>query len=373
MSIKSIKFLLIIFFAVCFHSYGQITIGTKSPPNNGALLHLKQNDNSGENANSGLLLPRVNLKTKDQLYPMFNPGDPLYTESEKILHTGLTVYNLTNDPAADLCPGPYYWSSSIWERLWEPCISPVSIICSDVYATGYMNIDMSTTTPIVQIPYTLSSGSSFSLPATIIGAHENITATIEAQTLNSQTGFIDVKFSGIPTTMMDKVPFSINIAGSTCSIYLSVMIPPSACPDGLVTRAFVFQQGTKWYVLTPDGNYNGNRVAQTIECNTEEEALRHPEALQYCSNKIDSRCISLFDRTGTQVGVWLNMTSSSSAWLNGITQATGGCIEWLIFYEGARIREYPSNKNVGAVNVINGRGYFGYTSQTATMTTKQLR
>lgn len=372
MGVKKVKLVIVLLFICLLNSYGQVTIGSGSKPNPGSLLDLKQNDNINENSYGGLLLPRVYLKMKDQLYPMFESNDPTYTDSEKLLHTGLVVYNLATETAEDLCPGPYAWTGNVWQRLLKkPCTSPVSINCTDVYVTGYMNINMNTTTPIAQIPYTLSSGSSHTLSAATIGTYEDIVASVETQTLTS-SGNIEVKFSGAPKSVMDKVPFSINITGNTCSIFLSVMTPPSACPDGRTTRAFVFQQGSKWYVLTANGNYNGNRVAETIECDTEEEALRHPEAFQYCSNDPGNRCISLFGRDGVQIGVWLNMTGSSSTWLGGIAQATAGCSEWVKFHEGSTITDL-NNKRVGAVNVTNGRGYFGYTSQVAKMSTKGLR
>jgi hypothetical protein len=558
-----------------------VTIGSGLDPGEGNLLDLKQNDNLEENAKSGLLLPRVNLVVKDELHPMFSSGDPLYTEGEKIMHTGLLIYNLTSDATEDLCPGPYVWSGSTWIRLWESCSffdflcetisnnkyskpegevfssansinynsnieveitankiysygnglsilvtpqkiqkaasesfyfyvqsdgttpsgtyelslsdlneilgtsipssctitveiltttfsidcanvfttatvnsemnktvqipytvsnvpytipagnigsavnnivpsiaseqilttktgyitvtlqgsptspgstlvpiaigntscsvtvnvsSPMSIICGNVYTTGYFGIDMSATsaTSIARIPYTLSS-SSYSLPAGEIGTYGSITAYVEAQTLSAPSGYITVKFSGTPTSTLDKVPFSINVAGNTCSIYLSVIKPPADCTDGTSARAFVFQQGAKWYVVTTKGVYNSVSVAQTVECDSEEEALGHKDALQYCGTLNTNRCIRLFYRDGTFAGN-VFMSSRSAGWLGGIAEGNTGCWASIIAYSGSRIQSTTYGIGyLGAINLSGGVGYLGVTTATATLTTNALR
>lgn len=367
-------FLIVLLFAPTISIHSQITIGSGYPPRPGTLLELKKNENNGANADKGILLPRVKLKVKNQLYPMFDENDQTYTDNEKRIHTGLMVYNLTNNLFEDLCPGPYVWDGKVWDRLWKPCSDAFKVICTDVYVTGYVDRDMSVTTPIVQIPYEISGmmQGSYIVPAGTIGSYGNVVAEIDQHILTSPTGFINVKFSGIPTTIEDLLPFSIQIANSTCSIYLSTIKPPSDCSDGTTARGFVFEQNSKWYVVT-SGIYNNYKVAQTIQCDTEEEALSHPEALQYCGDKNTNRCVRLFKRDGTLVGD-INMTTRSSGWLGGILEFYLGCQMNIIAYSGSRIEciEFGGGY-LGAVNVSGGRGYLGFTSQIATLSTKPLR
>ncbi|MDR2949755.1 MAG: hypothetical protein LBV71_11160 [Prevotella sp.] len=367
-------FLFVLLLASTMSIYSQVTIGSDSPPRPGALLELKINENDRANANKGILLPRVNLKVKNQLYPMFDENDQTYTDSEKKIHTGLMVYNMTNSLLEDLCPGPYIWDGNNWDRLWKPCSDAFKIECTNIYVTGYIDKDMSATTPVVQIPYKISGTmqGTYTVPAGTIGSYGNVVAKVEKQTLTSTSGFINVKFSGAPTVIEDLIPFSIQIANSTCSIYLSTIKPPSDCPDGTTARGFVFEQNSKWYVVT-SGIYNNYKVAQTIQCDTEEEALSHPEALQYCGDKNDNRCVRLFKRDGTHAGN-VNMTTRSSGWLEGILEFYLGCQMNIIAYSGSRIQCIEFGRGyIGAVNVSGGRGYLGFTSQIATMSTKPLR
>lgn len=370
---------MLFFIPATVFTHSQVVIGSDHPPRKGALLELKKDENTGANADKGLLLPRVKLKVKDQLYPMFDENDQRYTDSEKEIHIGLIVYNLTNSLSADLCPGPYVWDGDIWNRLWEPCSNPFSIKCTDIYVTGYVDKDMSNTTPIIQIPYQISGTmqGTYVIPAGIIGRYGNVEAEVEEHTLTSPSGLINVKFSGTPTYIEDLVPFSIEIANSTCSIYLSTIKPPADCPNGSTARGFVFTQDSKWYVVT-SGTYNGYTVARTIQCDTEEEALSHPEALQYCGNLNNGRCVRLFKRDGELAGD-INMTTRSSGWLGGILEFYLGCQMNIIAYSGSRIQciEFGVGGGggyIGAVNIdSDGKGYLGFTSKTATMSTKPLR
>jgi hypothetical protein len=371
--------LLVLFLSVTIvNTYGQVVIGSENPPKQGVLLELKKNENQGVNSDKGVLLPRVKLKLKDQLYPMFDENDQAYTDSEKKIHTGLMVYNLTKNQLEGLCPGPYVWNGGAWDRLWEPCSDAFKIECTDIYVTGYVDKEMSVTTPVVKVPYEITgtlAGGSYVLPAARIGSHGNIVAEIEEQTLTSSTGYINVKFSGVPTAVEDLIPFSIEIANSTCSIYLSTIQPPSDCTDGTTARAFVFTQDSKWYVVT-SGTYNGYTVARTIQCDTEEEALSHPDALQYCGDKVGNRCMRLFKRDGSHAAN-MNMTTRSSGWLGGILEYYTGCQMNIIAYSGSRIECIEFNGGsggyLGAVNLSGGRGYLGFTTKVATMSTKPLR
>lgn len=105
----------------------QVTIGSNIDPNKGSLLDLKERNPSSGNTNAtrGLLLPRIELKNKTNLYPMFetSPGSNTPTidyqgENKDIQdagHTGLMIYNLNR--CNGFGKGTYYWNGTSWEPL----------------------------------------------------------------------------------------------------------------------------------------------------------------------------------------------------------------------------------------------------------------
>ncbi|MDR0371668.1 MAG: hypothetical protein LBH80_07460 [Prevotellaceae bacterium] len=124
----NILLLLAVFLCVGATTRAQVSIGTAEAPVAGALLQLKEKKNvlnDSLNAYKGLLLPRVTLSDKNQLFPMFlaNPDNPASgpnttyasdkTKLDKI-HTGLVVYNLTEDKSKDLCLGLNQWNGKEW-------------------------------------------------------------------------------------------------------------------------------------------------------------------------------------------------------------------------------------------------------------------
>ncbi|MBK5722803.1 hypothetical protein JGH11_18180 [Dysgonomonas sp. Marseille-P4677] len=112
--------------------YSQITIGSGISPTSGALLDIKQTDQSSANSTKGLMLPRVNLTDITNLYPMFEPqttsphpdyDDPVKKQKQDQMHLGLIVYNM-NTVHPHICPGVYVWTENIWRRLPKPCFDP---------------------------------------------------------------------------------------------------------------------------------------------------------------------------------------------------------------------------------------------------------
>ncbi|MDR0506927.1 MAG: hypothetical protein LBH32_08970 [Dysgonamonadaceae bacterium] len=94
--------------------YQQITVGIGLPPVKGALLDIKDRTPDSNNVTAtkgGLLLPRVKLKAKDNLRPFIQPGTSGWQELAR-KHTGLTVYNLTND--SYFIQGVYVWNGEKW-------------------------------------------------------------------------------------------------------------------------------------------------------------------------------------------------------------------------------------------------------------------
>lgn len=127
---KKILFFLISGFCLFLHTQAQVTIGSNIVPNKGALLDIKSQDGDVNNvtATKGLGVPRVALRKIKQLYPMFSttPTSDIstaeYTTGKTTIdlaHTGLVVYNITIDPAADnlLDVGLYTWDGTQWVTL----------------------------------------------------------------------------------------------------------------------------------------------------------------------------------------------------------------------------------------------------------------
>lgn len=104
----------------------QVTIGADKAPVEGAILQLKMDDNISENSKKGLILPRVNLQDKNNLFPMFEAdgndyklGGIVYSKTDEDLkHIGLAIYNTNfclNQTGHS--NGPYIWNGNQWQSL----------------------------------------------------------------------------------------------------------------------------------------------------------------------------------------------------------------------------------------------------------------
>lgn len=127
----------------------QISIGTTETPVKGALLQLKTTEgitDGSANANKGLMLPRVSLSEKGELFPMFlkdreNPNSGRsseYDQNKASLdkdHAGLTVYNMNEDYEKDLCLGVNIWDGKIWNCLIYPKYG-YEMMCNSVEVHG---------------------------------------------------------------------------------------------------------------------------------------------------------------------------------------------------------------------------------------------
>lgn len=104
----------------------QITIGSVAKPTEGALLQLKENEEVSANSNRGLLLPKVKLTSKNNLFPMFEtaPGSGVAAdnyknsdkEAEDMKHTGLIVYSSDNCDGI-ITQGVHIWNGKEWMPL----------------------------------------------------------------------------------------------------------------------------------------------------------------------------------------------------------------------------------------------------------------
>lgn len=121
MNIRFNLILYIIFSLVLFASLrasAQITIGMLEEPVQGALLDLKTQTSdvtTNANSNKGLALPRVNLVDLNLLRPMFDTDEEALDVTNMMTHTGLMVYNLTDDPDRHLLEGVYIWDGEKWD------------------------------------------------------------------------------------------------------------------------------------------------------------------------------------------------------------------------------------------------------------------
>jgi hypothetical protein len=91
--------------------HAQVNIGTVELPADGAMLQLKSitgATSGGKNAEEGLLLPRVALISHTSLEPAVTGA----TDEEMKEHTGLVVYNLTEDTY--LTKGLAVWNGTQW-------------------------------------------------------------------------------------------------------------------------------------------------------------------------------------------------------------------------------------------------------------------
>ncbi len=111
----------------------QVTIGSADPPVKGALLQLKENESLNENSTKGLILPRVQLSDKENLFPMFSDTDPDYADpghkaEQDKLHVGLVVYN--TNTCLPFGKGVFVWNGQRWTAISKPGIEGYSTIAS---------------------------------------------------------------------------------------------------------------------------------------------------------------------------------------------------------------------------------------------------
>jgi hypothetical protein len=351
----------------------QVTIGSLIDPNEGALLDLKEDANPGINSTQGVLLPRVGLITLDRLYPMFAQGDVNYTGTQKEIHTGLVVYNLTTDFAKGLCPGPYIWDGKQWIRSWEDCKEPIlNVICPSTMPVVNGKIGIAINAQ-VSIPYTVT-GAPYSATGGSVGNINGVTATIpNPLVLPVGSGNITVTISGTPTkTGFMTLPVTID--GHSCNIQLDIInnvINPSTCPDSPGYALVAYASPTEWYVLGVGELTGTNGIRYEVAeafgpFATEDEALRDPRAHQMCSSVTQFRCVQIFNRAG-KLQYRYTFNSISVDFLNNIlTNNTASCAATIHMSPGNPIQVHnPNNESqIYAVGILirNSRKYLGAVS-----------
>ncbi|MBK5721464.1 hypothetical protein JGH11_11325 [Dysgonomonas sp. Marseille-P4677] len=246
--LQYISIMMLIFMFV-FHSsplFSQVSIGATEEPAKGSLLQLKNIENiigGDANANKGLLLPRINLTNKYELYPMFlkDKGNPLSGPDENYssnkneldkIHTGLVVYNMNEDYEKDLCLGINVWDGEKWECMYYPRygyeMSCNSVQVHGVYWKGRV-LDASN-----KITLKIIANDAKAIGKTYYIQTEEVDGvkffgqgeiTYDALTTTGQT--ITLQGKGIPTDREIKY-FTLtanNISGTTCNAKVYVVIP----------------------------------------------------------------------------------------------------------------------------------------------------
>jgi len=122
---------LISFLFPCSISLAQVTIGNREEPLEGALLQLKEDENSGVNSTKGLVLPRLQITRHTDVG--FTFGTPWYsvTETQKNQHIGLTVYNLYKCMFRGYGEGIYTWDGAEWQYVGNRKDESVAYVYSD--------------------------------------------------------------------------------------------------------------------------------------------------------------------------------------------------------------------------------------------------
>jgi len=123
----SLRYILILSVSL-FYTYtsnAQVTIGSETKSNAGALLDLKQyNDpeaiNGGRNADKGLIMPRIQLKQLNTL------SDIGLNASSNESHMGLVVYNTNEclDYGMTDTKGIYVWDGDEWKKVGKKELAP---------------------------------------------------------------------------------------------------------------------------------------------------------------------------------------------------------------------------------------------------------
>ena len=163
----------------------QVSIGSGEEPISGSILQLKEKGavtDASPNAYRGLALPRVTLSEKKALYPMFlvDPDNPnsgpntAYsgaTNKQALdkAHTGMIVYNLTEDDDKELCLGLNQWDGEQWNCFQSKMGNAKfdAVNCSDIEINGvYVEGIPTTSANYIRINLNVTKVGAFSITLT---------------------------------------------------------------------------------------------------------------------------------------------------------------------------------------------------------------
>ncbi|MDR2057780.1 MAG: hypothetical protein LBP83_05780 [Dysgonamonadaceae bacterium] len=145
-------FFLLLLLVFSFRLTAQVTIGSLSKPQEGALLDLKEKEITASdvdlsNSSKGVLFPKVNLESATSLNPLI----PSASDLQKKISKGMVVYNV-NKNVAGLTEGVYVWTGEEW----SPFVGagPSAAAQIDIDCSGKININGSYVKGNVLNPYT---------------------------------------------------------------------------------------------------------------------------------------------------------------------------------------------------------------------------
>lgn len=261
----------------------QVTIGSGEKPNQGTLLDLKQYEGK-VSSSKGLGLPRVELTSKKNLYPMFEAG---YDKTDiDPAHIGLVVY-ATKFFDINNCPGTYVWNGIEWDYLLPQKKEKMPVFTDGegntyTYAkygdTYWMTQNVRTVTKkglgTTQLPYWIKGPMAH--PATVQGVGVTLGVIVRSMSDITQQADISYVENGMPITSS----FSDYI--SRFGLMYNYEQALDACPDGWRLPNY-----TDWKKLLEDvgasigvsTNLPAAPTSQTIDLpQAINEALKYPSA-----------------------------------------------------------------------------------------------
>ncbi len=279
-------FVFIMLFLSAFTLQAQVSIGAGEEPISGSILQLKEKSavtDASPNAYRGLALPRVTLSEKKALYPMFllDPNDTASgpnaaysgaTNKQALdkAHTGLIVYNLTEDDDKELCLGLNQWDGEQWNcfqsKMGNAKFDPIN--CSDIEINGvyvegtatssanYLRINLNVT-KIGAFSITVTTGNGYSFYASGVALSiGKMTVNIPCQgtPVNAQTD--KLSFSGIGLIAGCEPEIEVSSAIANYSLNCSSIVVSGRYLKG--TPLTASNTITLNVTVTTSGSYNIN-------------------------------------------------------------------------------------------------------------------
>ncbi len=246
------------------YASAQVTIGLGDAPEKAALLQVKDySPKEGETVapggitaeKGGILLPRVELEKRTELYPFFTKEYATTSVDEyaleKLKHKGLTVYNINPVEEEDLKEGFYIWNGEEWNQMQEsPTKAKAQVNCSRIKVNGtyYAGIALNPNSNSIAIRLHVSKKGIYQF----LGRSGNGYNFQASGTFDDDNTEYTVVLEGIGT------PFEPTAAGTKDKVELFLNGEPLICSElntaGETTPAFAEVE-----VLSPIVTY-------TIEC-----------------------------------------------------------------------------------------------------------
>ncbi len=209
---------IVTYIMAAFPAYSQVTIGQNETPEKYATLQIKDKviDRTGDldaatADKGGLLLPRVELKMKKELLPFVtqaeveaDPQSQDYLDSKE-LHTGLIVYNLTENDEEDLCFGVNQWDGEQWNCLQNKLGNAIAELgnCDSLRFMGvYQNDVMLDGSNYMLIPLHVKKTGAYTVTAIVKDAETNTNDNgyfFNVTGVFMSTGYYYIKIDGAGT------------------------------------------------------------------------------------------------------------------------------------------------------------------------------